>query len=374
MDTNKHFAKNELFQFAQDGFLTEADSLAQTATAPDFRQLLKFFENYGGFLLSGRLQYFGDCFFEELKTLKTIDFSTPSEHLLKLKHAINLAAACDLFNGWSLAVGALNANQLRVQVKQAVKDMGESKSQTAEILARKLNSGDASRVIHMLKIFGWIAPDMANSRQLSLGASGGTRDRFAIHQMPTLRYQQNNPLLRESILEMVSFNMDRQTAGNIVLVDNDPGMQSDYQKLNEEPNILALNLDANKAMDELKSLISNNDVAPRTFVLAFRIDHRMIPDTGDFLRRMGAVIDDTADLVVTMGAGHTNSEFKGRLEKISELETSLIACGLNPVKIRWCCGKTLSEQRSNPIFGAPTYATYEILYCKLSKSALLALE
>lgn len=366
-----HLTDNELLQMAYDGFFTEADTLAEIAVIPDFRRLLIDFEDYPKFLLSGRHEYFSNRFFDELKTHKIIDFNLASEDILKLRHVINLAAVCDLFSGWRLAIGALNAKQLRDQVKKAVKDIGQSKSKTAAILARKLNSGDASRVIHMLKLFGWVEPDMANSQQLSLGASGGTRDRHTIHQMPVLRFQRNSPLLRESIQEMVSFGMNQQTAGNIVLVDNDPGMRDRYQKLNEEPDVLALNLDVNKALEELRGQIDNNNVAPRTFVLAFRIDHRMIPDTASFLRNLGAVIADTADFVVTVGAGHTNNEFRGRLEKISELTTSLIDRGLNPVKIRWHSGNTLAEQRSNPIFGEPGYATYEILYCKIKKSALM---
>lgn len=364
--------ESELFNFSHGGFLTEAECLAKTAAAPDFKRLLKIFGNYPEFLASSRHEYFSERFFDEIRTSKTLDFCTSSEDLRRLKQVINLAAACDLFNGWSLAVDALDAHQLRNQVKQAIKDIGKPRQQTSAILATKLNNGDATRVIHMLKILGWLAPNMENNPQLSLGASGGTRDRYAIHQMPALRYQQNNPLLSNPIQEMVSFATLQHAAGDIALVDNDAEMGERYRKLNEEPNLLALNLDVLAAMKELKSRIDRKELAPRKFVVAFRIDHRMIPETGKFFRCLGGVIDDTADLVITIGAGHTNQEFKGRMDKIGEIGKSLTDFGLNPVQIRWCCGDTLAEQRGNPVFGEPTYATYEILYCKLSRSALLA--
>lgn len=366
------FPGNDLLQLAQNGFLTEADNLAQIAQSPDFTRLLGYFENYQEFLSTGRHEYFNNRFFEALSTDQVIDITGDSEDFIRLKHAINFAAACDLFAGWSLSTDSLKITKLRDQVKQSIRDLGGSQNHAGEILARKLNSGDASRVIHMLKIFGWVASDMTHSQQLSLGASGGTRDRYSIHQIPAPRYQRPNPLLREPTPEMVSFDVSRQTANNIVLVDNDPKMQHRYEKLNEEPNILALNLDGNHALDELKKRIANSEVEPRTFVLAFRIDHRMIPDSNEFLCRLGSVIDDAADLVVTIGAGHNVNEFKGRREKISELFTSLTQHDLKPVIIRWHSGKTLSAQRKNPVFGSPTYATYEILYCKLSKSAFSA--
>ena len=370
MDNITRFTDNKLFEIAYNGFSSEVGILARIADAQNFRQLLENFENYPKFLSSHIHDFFGSRFYDELNNLKTIDFNKPTKDLLLLTNAINLAAACDLFTGWNLHLDKLQTDSLIDQLEHSIKDISKSKGQAAQILARKLNSGDASRVIHMLKLFGWIAPDMTNTQQLSLGASGGTRDRHSIHhQIPALRYQRHNPLLREPLPEMVSFNVEQQTATDIVLVDNDPKMHHRYHKLNEEPNILALNLDANNALDEIKNRIDNCLLAPRRFVLAFRIDHQMIPDAADFLHRLGSVIDETADLVVTIGAGHNISEFRGRLDKIDELIVSLTDLGLNPVKIRWHHGKTLSEQRNNPIFGAPAYATYEILYCKLAKSA-----
>ena len=166
--------------------------------------------------------------------------------------------------------------------------------------------------------------------------------------------------------------MDKQFASDIVLVDNDPKMEARYQKLNREKGILALNLDAIQAMETLRRHIDAKDAAPRDFVVTFRVDHRMIPDAVAFLKHLALIIADTADLIITIGAGHTNGEFKGRLQKLEELNALLQTHDLQPLKIRWHRGNNPSEQRQNPIFGDPTYATYEILYCKLIRSRLPA--
>ena len=125
-------------------------------------------------------------------------------------------------------------------------------------------------------------------------------------------------------------------------------------------------------METLRRHIDANNAAPRNLVVAFRIDHRMIPDAVEFLKHLALIIEETADLIITIGAGHTNEEFKGRLQKIEELNETLHTYHLKPLKIKWHRGNNLSEQRQNPIFGDPTYATYEILYCKLIRSRLPA--
>lgn len=372
MDQPGSFHKDELFQLAKEGLLAEAGYLADLAQTPHFRALLETLEDYAEFLLSGRRTYFGDAFFKRLNGGTTLDFNETAEAIQKLRNCLNLLAACDLFAGWSLPFDQLQRNRLEALTEQAVREIGRSNTHVGGLLAQKLNSGDATRVIQLLKILGCIAPDMTHCSQISVGASGGTRDRSSIHQIPVMRYQRSNLLLRTPQPELISFKMDKQSVSDIVLVDNDPKMEGRYQKLSMEKNVLALNLDAIQAMEELRRQIDLKDTAPRNFVVAFRIDHRMIPDAIEFLKHLGLIISDTADLVITIGAGHSNAEFKGRLQKIEELNELLHTHHLQPLKIKWHRGNTPSEQRQNPIFGDPTYATYEILYCKLIRSRLPA--
>ena len=155
-----------------------------------------------------------------------------------------------------------------------------------------------------------------------------------------------------------------------MLIDNEPKMHERYQQLNMEKNVLALNLDGIEGLKRIKGAIGNNELVPRRLVVAFRIDHRMIPDTDNFVKLLGSVIAENAKLIITIGAGHTNKEFKGRLRKIDELMASLEKYDLNPVKIKWYRDGSLAERRGNPIFDAPTYATYEVLYCQLIRSRL----
>ena len=67
--------------------------------------------------------------------------------------------------------------------------------------------------------------------------------------------------------------------------------------------------------------------------MCLRIDHRMIPDSKNFLRLIGSVIDSTADLIMTIGAGNNLVEFEGRLRCFDEMFTSLVELGLKPVRI-----------------------------------------
>ncbi len=135
---------------------------------------------------------------------------------------------------------------------------------------------------------------------------------------------------------------------DIVLVDNDPHMKRRYEKLNREANTLALNQDTMLALDTLRNRIAAGETAPRDLVVAFRIDHRMIPDAADFLEHLTRVIADRADLNITIGAGHTNKEFKGRRRKIKELESALLARNLKPLHIIWHRGTSLAKQRRSP--------------------------
>ena len=361
--------EHNLFQLALAGYLAEAGCLAKLAETHSFRTLLEIFEGYPAFLESRR-DYFGETSLNTLLNINTIDFDESSEILHKLKRCINLAAACDLFEGWTIPINNFDNKHLCNYVHDAITELKRKQKNVGSQLAAKLNSGDACRVIHMLKIFGWVAPDMTTSAQLSLGASGGIRDRYSIHYMPVIRYQRQNILLREPIPELVSFELEKKTANDIVLVDNDPKMRERYATLNAEPNILALNQDAYNSLKELAIGVETKEIIPRNFIVAYRMDHRLIPDAGYFLKLLAPVISNYADLIITIGAGHSNEEFKGRLKKINELMATLETLELNPVKIKWHRGKSLSDKRENPIFGEPTYATYEILYCKLIKSNL----
>ena len=280
---------------------------------------------------------------------------------------INLLAACDLFAGWSLSLDAMKQGTLREHTAKAIRDLADSRpdGSLGPLLAQKLNSCDATRVIQLLKILGCIAPDLIGSSQLSLGASGGIRDRYSIHRMPVIEYSRHNPLLRVPAPQSIAFGQESHSVEDIVLVDNDPQMQERYTKLNREANMLALNQDTMIALETLRNRIATGDTKPRDLVVAFRIDHHMIPDAAEFIKQLRQVTADTADLVITIGAGHTNKEFKGRRSKISELEQVLQRQQLRPLRIIWHQGKSIAEQRSNPLFGAPTYATYEILHCKL---------
>jgi len=352
---------------AKKGLLHEADTLATLASTPSFTTLIEHMEDYPDFLASRRYQLLGESFSTELMMDHMLDFDRSDAVVIQLKQATNLLAACDLFAGWSLPLNALEQATLREHTARAIRDLAQSRpdGSLGPLLAQKLNSCDTTRVIHLLKILGCIAPDMTGCFQLSLGASGGTRDRHSMHRMPAIEYTRHNPLLRQPPPESITFGQETHSVKDIVLVDNDPQMHKRYERLNREENTLALNQDMMASLKILRERIAAGDTKPRNLVVAFRIDHRMIPDAMDFIKHLREVTADAADLIITIGAGHSNKEFKGRCRKISELEQVLRKQRLSPLRIIWHRGTSIAEQRNSPLFGAPTYATYEILYCKI---------
>ncbi len=117
-------------------------------------------------------------------------------------------------------------------------------------------------------------------------------------------------------------------------------------------------------------ILSGNRKGMRNFIVALRIDHLMLPDVEDFLRRLSLIIEQTADFFITIGAGYTTDEFRGRVMKMGEIFHSLREKGLNPIRIILHGGGTFEEQRNNPYFGQLSLSTYEIIYCKLDRHKL----
>ena len=145
------------------------------------------FANYSEFLTSNRENCFEPFLFGTWLERKVVSFDDSSESVRGLSACINLAAACAVFGGWTLPIDSLERSRLRATVDESINLAKEQHQNAAAVLAAKLNSGDASRVIHMLKLLGWIDPDLTASAQLSLGASGGTKDRHAIATFPVRR-------------------------------------------------------------------------------------------------------------------------------------------------------------------------------------------
>ena len=79
--------------------------------------------------------------------------------------------------------------------------------------------------------------------------------------------------------------LDRQAA-HTVLINNDPIYTRHFSSLNnkQEERVLALNMDVGQAIDILISKQNESGLAKRNLVVGLRIDHRKIPNVGDFLQ------------------------------------------------------------------------------------------
>ena len=171
---------------------------------------------------------------------------------------------------------------------------------------------------------------------------------------------------------ILSFDILKKQATHTVLINGDPIYADHFTFLNQdqEGKVLALNMDVGQALDELLTTQEESGLGRPNLVTGLRIDNRIIPNAGDFLRQVTAVIDQSADLFLTIGAGNDQFEFKDRLRYFDDLFTALSRAELKPVRILMHKQGSLEEQRGSPFFGNIEYGTYQILYCKLLRKKL----
>ena len=81
-------------------------------------------------------------------------------------------------------------------------------------------------------------------------------------------------------------------------------------------------------------------------------------------------MDQSADLIVTMGSGHTLEDFEGRINKLKEIFDFLFKLKLNPTLIKLHGEGTTEQQRNSNSFSTRSITTYQILHCKLKKKIL----
>ena len=129
-------------------------------------------------------------------------------------------------------------------------------------------------------------------------------------------------------------------------------------------------MDVGQAIDILVSKQKESGLAKRNLVVGLRIDHRKIPNAGDFLHQVTAVIAQSAELFLTIGAGNSQSEFEDRLRCFDDLFNAHSRAELKPLRILMHKQGSLEDQRSSPLFGNIEYTSYQILHCKLLRKKL----
>ena len=363
-------------------YALEADAFGAIAMRPGFDGLIRQFDDYDGHLRhlrndSNHRQQVSEL----LKNGGVVDTAVPTRELAELFCQAQIAACSELFNGWSISHSQLNREGLRALVRQGSEaiinipqipiDTPPSQYNESQ---RQLLSGinviqniDTVRVLQVLKLLGLVSTEAKENQQVSLGVGNGYRDLYGIHITPRVTIRQ------EDSSEKFHFEALEAQAAHTVLVDNDPVYKEHFEALNQknEGRVLALNADAEYSLNALEKKQEGSGLKQRNLVVCLRIDHRMIPNGENFLQSLGRVIDSSADLIMTIGAGNNLGEFEGRLRCFDELFGLLTEKGLKPVRILLHGKGSPAEQRSGPNFGQIAYASYQILYCKLRRDRII---
>ena len=363
-------------QLVADAYYREADGFGAIATRPIFQRMLLNFTDYDAHLqqLKEDLNH-QNKIRNILQAGGTIDTSAPSPELIEIFCASQIAVCCELFKGTSIRGSQMHREGMRQLAQQAARHViftpaipeGTSPanySNAQKLLLEALNhvgNLDTVRVMQVVKLLGLIGARSDSVRQLSLGAGNGYRDLYGIHAVPKITIQS------QASGGSCAFDVVDRVPANTVLIDNDPMLTRHYDRINAEQGgkTLAMNMDADQALELLVGKQQELSLGSRNLVAGLRIDHRMIPDATDFLQRIARVIEQSADLLLTIGAGNNLAEFEGRMHCFDDISQSLEKHGMKPIRIKLHGQGTLQEQRRRPNFGNLEYASYQILYCKL---------
>ncbi len=370
----KHTQKApDMYKSIECGYQFVADGFGAIATSGLFPKLLAQFANYHKFLRNRNLRVNSDKLVNHLSHGTNVIYASHRDEILKeIIYCSHMATCCELFQGLSIPLDNLNRNTMRAYVDNLVQPFQETDKGTLQPMHNHLENADAIMVIQILRLLGLVRGKTSNCKQLSFAAGNGVRDINGLHMQPVINRKTSGVAGKENRNDIILFNQKPAQVASIILIDNDPAFDNHYASLNSTSHgrITGIIDDASHAMDMLPEILSGNRKGMRNFIVALRIDHLMLPDVEDFLRHLSLIIEQTADFFITIGAGYTTDEFRGRVMKMDEIFHSLREKDLNPIRIILHGGGTFEEQRNNPYFGQLSLSTYEIIYCKLDRHKL----
>ncbi len=363
--------KSTIYKLATEGYLYELRMLVRLVKTNEYTELLSVFSDYETFIHSKNKQLFTQEVIEQfLLKNNTINTSVSSEPARQLFTCANMAACCEVFEGWTIPVNELEMHKTNEYLQLALNSVGPDKDDIGNKMAQRLNACDTARVIQPLKLLGLLKVESQACYQLSLCCSVGERDRNALHHTPFIKAAQA-PVFPTSTPSPLVFGTNLHGYKNIVMIDNDTVLDAIYKQLNDEnENILAMNTDLYAGLEALANKIENKEAGPRNLVVSFRLAPEAFPDIKRYLDCLAAVISEEADLVMTIGAGDNLAEFKHRLQVMNAIFDDLLTRGMQPFRIRNYKGKTPKQQHLRLVNGLSQYASYETIYCRLSKSKL----
>lgn len=359
----------------------EADSLGAIFASPVFNRILPYLEDYEDYL--GKLKNDSARKKQISKLLgsdRTIVTTSPTAELAEIFCIAHIIACCDLFLDWRIPWSQLNRDGMRLLTKRATASIEPAIVVTAKGVnatyteqekrvlgaVNQVQNLDTIRVLQVVRLLGLMNTNSAKIRQLSMAVGNAYSDMFGVHAFPALKRQ------TENTVPMLCLGIDQQKSSHTVLIDNNPVYADHFTSLNEEHTgrVLAMNTDLFVSMDELTVNQAELNLEPRNLILGLRIDHRMFENIREFLSKTSALIEDNADLLMTIGAGNNVAEFEGRLACFDEFFALLSDAGMKPVRIKMHADGSSEQQRSKPHFGHVAYTSYEILHCKLQRDKL----
>lgn len=351
------------------GYLFEAKGLSTILQSDHSQKLINRLYDYDAYLKSIKYDNSIKQLSSYLSNSDRVIYSTENKlpFFTESLYTSHLCACCELFNGISFTEKELNISNISYTINTLLLQKHSIRAESIDRLSSPLHSLDAVRTIQILRSLSLVTVRTSEIRQISLGAGPANKDIYSIHALPRLKKRLNAK--NENTYD---FKMIPQLAKNIVISDNDPQRLGLYKTLNHDKkqHITALNIDAYSALAKLAELNDTHNIGTRNFIVALRIDHRMLPDIPQLFKLITISMDQSADLIVTIGIGHTIDEFKGRIEKINEIFEFLKTIKLKPTLIKLHNDGTLEQQRNSNSFSLSSITTYQILHCKLKYKIL----
>ncbi len=370
MPNNTSLTEQELIEIGVAGYLQELRLLIHSLNSDFTANLLPLFRDYENFLRCDLRRYFPAGMLQELagqgNTLST--FGLP-DNGRRLFDCANLAAACEIFNGWTIDGGAVNSNNSAQFLADNMRLSGKDSQQLGRVMGVRLNRGDAVRTAQIIKLFGLLPVNSERYDQLALGASMARRDREGFHRIPGIGPERPNGNF--SGTSRLNFAVMTCEPKSLIMIDNDNNLAKDYARINREENskIRALNLDLYDGLDRLAATIEESDCARRNLVTMYRLEPRALPDIPLFIDKLIRVIDNAAFFMATIGAGNSPAEFAARTAALDEITEQLRTRGFRPWRIIMHGQGNQPNGQTIPDFGTSEFSSFEILFCDLGNDA-----
>jgi len=346
-------------------YLAEVRELIHVVERPDFEQLLTCLADYAFYLATSSTDRLGHkLVVESAPDERIFDVATTTQtQVLKALAMAQLAACCYLLHGSRIKRQQLCRDALEMMAEQFVESLASKSDEYLKRIDHKFHVMDSIRSMQLLRVLGLVTRSTHEIYQIGFGSADGTRDVLGLHLIPSIRQVTSDKSV------MLELSIDKQLVSNIIITDSNPLYAEQYDELNNDSsnNITAINQDT---MTVLKHMAGATDVS-RNLVTALRIEHRMIPDVYEFLAQLGKYVTHECDFMLSIGAGDTCDDFRGRIICVNELFSALEDAGMRPFLFKFHDSGDIEHQWASLKYGNPSASTYQLLYCRLNGAALV---